>query len=125
MQTAKMGVLAILVVLKDANLQDEAAEQRSLAPINRIGVFVILFVDRSDLRKVDRDPAARLLELHVGELNKIVETSASPELHASRCVTLVVLKVEVDADVSDGNLLEEVYGQKMGLWTIALPEERG
>jgi hypothetical protein len=122
LQAAEMGVLAVLVVLKDANLQDEAAEQRSLTPIDGVKVLVVVLLDKADLRKVDGDPTARLLKLHVGKFDEVVKASASPELHACRCVTLVVLKVEKDANVGDGDLLEEVYGEKVGLGAVALPE---
>jgi hypothetical protein len=125
LQTAEMGVLAVLVVLKDADLKDETAEQRSLAPVNGVKVLIVVLLDRTDLREVDRDPTARLLKLHVGKFDKIVKASAGPELHAGRCVTLVVFKVEEDADVGDGDLLEEVHGEEVGLRTVTLPEERG
>lgn len=120
-----MRVLAVLVVLKDADLKDEAAKQRSLAPVDRIKVLIVVLVDRANLREVDRDPTARLLKLHIGKLDEIVEASAGPELHAGRCVTLIVLKVEEDANMGDGDLLEEVHGEQVGLRAVALPEERG
>lgn len=125
LQAAEMGILAVLVVLEYAYLKDEAAEQWPLAPVDGVEVLVVFLLDGTDLGKVDRDPTARLLELHIGKLDKIMEASTSPELHASRCVTLVVLKVEVDADVGDGNLLEEVYGEEVRLRTVTLPKERG
>jgi len=120
-----MGVLAVLMVLEDAYLENEAAEQRSLAPVDGVEVLVVVVVDRTDLGEVDGDPSARLLELHVCKLYEIVKASAGPELHAGGCVTLVVLKVEVDADVGNGDLFEEVYGEEVGLRAITLPEERG
>lgn len=124
LQTAEMGVFAVLMVLEDANLEDEAAEQRSLAPVYGVEILVIIVLDGSDLREVDGDPTARLLKLHVGEFYEVVKASAGPELHAGRCVTFVILKVEVYADVSDGDLFEEVYGEEMGLGAVTLPEER-
>ena len=118
-----MGVFAVLMILKDADLENEAAEQRSLAPVYGVEVFVLVVLNGTDLGKVDRDPTAWLLKLHVCELDEVVEASAGPELHASRCVTLVVLKVEVDADVSDCDLFEEMYGEEVRLRAITLPEE--
>lgn len=124
LQAAEMGVLAVLVVLKNAHLEDEAAKQWSLAPVYGVKVLVVIVLDGTDLRKVDGDPTARLLELHIGEFDEVVETSTSPELHAGRCVTFIVFEVEVDTNVSDGNLFEEVHGEEVGLRAIALPEER-
>lgn len=123
LQATQMGVFAVLMILKDADLEDEAAEQRSLAPVYGVEVFILVVLDGTDLGKVDGDPTARLLELHVCEFYEVVKASAGPELHAGRCVTLVVLKVEVDADVSDGDLFEEMYGEEVRLRAITLPEE--
>jgi len=88
-----MGVLAILVILKNTDLENEAAEQRSLAPVDGVEILVVVVLDRTDLGEVDRDPSARLLELHVRKLYEIVEASAGPELHAGGRVTLVILEV--------------------------------
>jgi len=125
LQAAEMGVLAVLMVLEDAYLENEAAKQRSLAPVDGVEVLVFVVLYRTDLGEVDGNPTAGLLELHVCKFYEVVEASAGPELHAGGRVTFVVLEVEVDANVGDGDLFEEVYGKEVGLRAITLPEERG
>jgi hypothetical protein len=50
-----------------------------------------------------------------------VPAHAREELNFGRRVRFVGLKVKVDADEGDGDQLEEVEGEEVGLWTIGLP----
>ena len=44
------------------------------------------------------------------------------KLHASRSVAFIQQKVQVDAHLGDGDALDEVDREEVGLWAIRLPE---
>ena len=121
-----MCVLAVLMVLQDPYLYHKSPQNRALAPINlpMCVLFVILIfilLHRSNVGKIDVYPPCRLFEAHFRKLLHIVPAHAREELNFGRRVRFVGLKVKVDADEGDGDQLEEVEGEEVGLWTIGLP----
>lgn len=105
LDTAKMGILAVLVVLEDLHLNDPSDE----------GVAVRATAGASDGNLL---PAGGILESHGSKLDEIVLTGAGLEDDLGRGVGLVFVVVNVEANVTNTNTLGEVHGELVRLRAI-------
>lgn len=74
--------------------------------------------------EVDIYPASRLNKRHDAPLLKVHLSHAGEECDLSRRVTLILIKVEIDAHRHDLNDLKKMNVEVMRLGTVRLPEER-
>jgi hypothetical protein len=105
LDTAKMGILAVLVVLEDLHLNNPSDE----------GVAVRTTASAGDGNLL---PAGGVLKSHGSELDEVILASAGLEDDLSRGVGLILVVVNVEADVANTNTLGEVHGELMGLRAI-------
>jgi hypothetical protein len=103
--TAKMGILAVLVVLKNLHLNDPSDK----------GVAVRATAGAGDGNLL---PAGGVLESHGSKLDEIVLAGAGLEDDLGRGVGLVLVVVNVETNVANTNTLGEIHGELVGLRAI-------
>jgi hypothetical protein len=78
-----MGILAVLMVLQNPNLDQECAQDGTLAPVDileRLAFLVLTCLNRPNAAEVDVNPSSRLLKAHLREFLNVVYTHAGKEL---------------------------------------------
>lgn len=105
LDTSKVGVLAVLVVLEDLHLEDVGDES--------IAIGVAACAGNRDLLPTDWT-----LEGHGGEFDQVVFASSGFEDDFGRGVRFVFGVVDEEANVADADALDKVDGHAMRLGTI-------
>jgi hypothetical protein len=79
----QMGILAVLMVLQNPNLDKECAQDGTLAPVDileRLTFLVLSCINRPNAAEVDVNPSSWLLKAHLREFLDVVYTHPGKEL---------------------------------------------